>query len=404
LGSGKTPKVVLRAGSGIFYDRFNENNILTQERLNGVYQQQYIVASPLFFPTIPPLNSLETSAVSPSVYALNPNLRTPYTVQSGLGLERQLSRSATVSLTYINSHGVHQLLTRNINAPDPANPGDAPPEPSQSNIYQYESAGLYNQNQMVANFNLRGGNRFSFFGFYTLSYVDSDTSGANGFPMNQFDLQEDYGRAAWDVRHRLFLGGNWNLPWYIQVFPFVVLNSSPPFNITVGQDLNGDSIFNDRPAFASALSNPANVVSTKWGNFDTVPVAGETIIPINYGVGFGQFTANLRISKTIGFGKLVKGAYSGGPPGGGGFGRGLAGGLGGGMGGPPGGPNSGMTNHKYNVTFSVSARNIFNNVNYAPPVGNLSSPYFGQATALTGGFFSSNAANRRIDLQVRFAF
>ena len=64
----------------------------------------------------------------------------------------------------------------------------------------------------------------------------------------------------------------------------------------------------------------------------------------------------------------------------------------------------GTTNHKYNVTFSVSARNIFNNVNYAPPVGNLSSPYFGRAEALSGGFFSSSAANRRIDLQARFAF
>jgi hypothetical protein len=62
------------------------------------------------------------------------------------------------------------------------------------------------------------------------------------------------------------------------------------------------------------------------------------------------------------------------------------------------------TNHRYNLTISVSARNIFNSVNYAPPVGNLSSPLFGQPTALAGGFFSSNAANRRIDLQGRFSF
>ena len=80
----------------------------------------------------------------------------PYTTQSGIGLERQVTKNVTVSVTYLNTHGVHQLITRNINAPDPANPGDARPNPSLSNLYQYESAGLYNQNQMIANFNVRG--------------------------------------------------------------------------------------------------------------------------------------------------------------------------------------------------------------------------------------------------------
>ncbi len=67
-------------------------------------------------------------------------------------------------------------------------------------------------------------------------------------------------------------------------------------------------VFNARPAFASSLSNPANVVATLWGRFDTTPVAGETIIPPNYGTGYGQFTANLRISKTFGFGREIQGA------------------------------------------------------------------------------------------------
>ena len=278
-------------------------------------------------------------------------------------------------------------LTRRI---PPARPR---PNTSISNLYQYESAGLYNQNQMIANFNIRG-SKVSLFGFYTLSYVDSNTAGGGSFPMNQYDLDEDYGRAAYDVRNRLFLGGSWNLPRGIQLFPFVVANSAPPFNITLGQDLNGDSIFNDRPAFASNLSNPANVVSTPWGNFDTVPVAGETIIPPNYGIGFSQFTANLRLSKTFGFGKEVQGGNSGGGGGGGGGGRGRGlgpGGLssmgsGGGMFGRPTIPN-----RRFNLTFSVSARNIFNNVNYAAPVGNLSSPIFWQ----------SRCPGRRVLLQQR---
>jgi len=337
LGKGKSTKTVLRAGAGVFYDRFSQGYILNAERLNGSNQQQYIVPGaslPLdpadYFPNIPPVSILPATLAAPTIYQIAPNLRTPYTTQSGIGLERQVSKTATVSVTYLNTHGVHQLVTRNINAPftEPGSlvPG-ARPDPTGSNLYQYESAGLYNQNQMIANFNIRA-RKVTLFGFYTLSFSDSNTAGGGGFPMNQYDLNEDYGRAPYDVRNRLFLGGSWNLPRGFQIFPFVVANSAPPFNIALGQNLNGSSIFNNRPAFASSLSNPANVVSTRWGNFDTVPVPGETIIPIDYGTGFSQFTTNLRLSKSFGFGREVQGGSSGGGggPGGGRYGRGLGGG------------------------------------------------------------------------------
>jgi hypothetical protein len=61
------------------------------------------------------------------------------------------------------------------------------------------------------------------------------------------------------------------------------------------------------------------------------------------------------------------------------------------------------TNTRYTLTFSVNARNIFNNVNLGTPTGNLGSPIFGQSNSITT-FFSSAAANRRIDLQAAFNF
>ena len=374
--------------------------------MNGINQQQYIVPSPDFYPDVPPVSTLSAALLSPAIYQIAPNLRTPYTTQSGIGLERQVTKFITASVTYLNTHGVHQLVTRDINAPDPVNPGDARPNPSLSDLYQYESAGLYNQNQLIANFNVRA-SKVSLFGFYTLSYVDSNTAGGGSFPMNQYDLEEDYGRAAYDRRNRLFLGGSWNLPKGIQLFPFVVANSSPPVNIVLSNDLGGGEYlptFNARPAFASSLSNPADVVSTRWGTFDTVPVPGEKIIPINYGTGYDQFTANLRLSKTFAFGKEVQGAGNGGGGGGGHYGRGLGGGGLSSMGNTNVFNRGNTTNRRFNLTFSVSARNIFNNVNFASPEGNLNSPIFGKPYALAGGFFSSNAANRRIDLQVRFNF
>jgi hypothetical protein len=409
LGKGKSAKTVLRAGFGVFYDRFGENLILNAERLNGINQQQYIINSPDFFPTIPPLSSLTAGQLPPTIYQIDTNLRAPYTAQAGMGLERQVAKNATVSVTYLNTHGVHQLLSRNINAPlpgtyDPADPSSGVrPLGNLGNLYQYESDGLFNQNQLISNFNIRG-SKLSLFGFYTLSYAHSNTAGAGSFPMNQYDLVADYGRAAYDVRHRLFLGGSWNLPRSFQVFPFVVANSPRPFNITVGQDLNGDSIFNDRPAFATDLSRPG-VILSRWGAFDTSPTTGDTIIPLNYGTGFGQFTVNLRLSKTFGFGKQVSrpGSFGGGG-GGGRRGGGLGGqGLSSGGGGGPFGFGS-TTNRRYNLTLSISARNIFNTVNLGSPVGNLNSPLFGQANSIAGFFGPGSAANRRIDLQARFTF
>ena len=59
---------------------------------------------------------------------------------------------------------------------------------------------------------------------------------------------------------------------------------------------------------------------------------------------------------------------------------------------------------RYSLTFAAMARNIFNNVNLAQPVGVLQSPLFGKSNSLAGGFFSSPASNRSIDLQINFNF
>jgi hypothetical protein len=59
---------------------------------------------------------------------------------------------------------------------------------------------------------------------------------------------------------------------------------------------------------------------------------------------------------------------------------------------------------RYSLNFTAMGRNVFNNVNLAPPVGVLESPLFGKSNALAGGFFSSPSSNRSIDLQVSFNF
>jgi Carboxypeptidase regulatory-like domain len=407
---GTNPKTVIRAGWGVFYDRFAEQYVLQGQQLNGTTQLQYVVDQPDFYPFVPPQGSplLDTAKSFPTSYQLAPNLRAAYTMQTAVSVERQINKNANVAISYLNSKGVHQFLTRNINAPlpgtyDPNDPtsGIRPYGDAAGNIYQYESDGEFEQNQLIVNANVKIGSKVSLFGWYTLNFVDANTSGAGSFPNNQYNLAENYGPTPYDVRNRGFIGGTVVLPHGFRLNPFLVVTSGIPFNITLGQDYNGDSIFNDRPTFAQAGVPGQDIVVTKWGTFNLTPLSGQTVIPPYYGTGPGRFSLNLRLSKTIGFGPETK--SGGGGPGGPGGGHGP---RGGGFGSASGGPMSvgSSTNRRYNVTLSVNARNVFNNINYAPLVGNLSSPLFGEPNAIAGGPFGSSSAPRKIELQAMFNF
>lgn len=412
----KAPRTILRAGYGIFYDRFPQSLVIQADQLNGINQTQFVIKNPTFFNpnVVPSVSQLGNPTVS-NIYLIDPNLRAPYVMQAAIGVERQLTKNATLTVNYLNSRGVHQFITENINAPQPdgtvAFPGQGP-------IYQFKSAGIFKQEQLMTNVNVRAGARLSLFGYFVINNAHSNTSGAGSFPTNQFDISQDFGRTPFDVRYRAFFGGSVALRYGFRVSPFMIFNSGQPFNIVVGQDRNGDSIFNDRPFFANNPNQPG-AVATPFGVFDPnpAPLPGEEIIPPYLGTGPKQFTLNVRLAKTFGFGESRESSGNnqqnqnrrggeGGDHGGRGGPGGPRGGVFGGGPGGPGGPFGGGagTNHPYNITFSIFARNLFNNVNLATPIGIISSPRFDQSIALAGGPFSSSDSNRRVDLQVMFSF
>jgi Carboxypeptidase regulatory-like domain/TonB dependent receptor len=419
-GKNKSPKTVLRLGYGIFYDRFTENLVLQQQLANGFIQQQFLIPNPQFFNPNQPFTPAgpgfpTTAASSETVYVKNPNLRTPYTMQAGVTLERQLTKFANLSVTYLNSRGVHQFYANVFPPNTPNSPLPAGFNPSDI-AYQYTSGGIFKQNQLIVNSSVRIPTAHGFikdlslFGYYTLNYANSDTAGAGYVPSIPDDISADYGRASFDIRHRAFFGGTIGAPYGFRLSPFMIVSSGIPFNITTGQDVFGDAQFNSRPAFATCGSGTqSSVVQTAFGCFNTLPQAGQAPIPVNFATGPGRFSLNLRLSKTFGFRQKKEAVASGGPggPGGGTFGRGPGGDHGGGPRGGGGGPmfgGGGSSNYRYNLTFSVNARNVFNNVNVGTPIGNLSSPLFGEANSLAGQPYSSSTANRRIDLQVQFTF
>jgi hypothetical protein len=403
------PLTVLRGGWGIFYDRFVVADTIQTLRQNGTNQVTQIFRPTGAATTLPgcsPTNLAacgSSTSASQTVYQLAPNLRTAYAMQTTIGVDQQLGKHSTVSFNYINSIGDHQYLSRSI--------------PNGNNFnYQYQSGGVYRQNQFMMNFRTQISSRFSLFGFYALQFAKSNANGADSFPTDSLNPKTDYGRSLFAQRHRVFLFGNVQAKYGINLSPFLSVNSGNFYNITTGTDVNGDTVINDRAGFANGVSGNCKTAT----DFTTTVTAANRVTP-GYCTGPSNVQGNIRIVKVFGFGKKAAAPAgagqagapgAGGPPPGGG-GPGGGGGRGGPGGGGPGGFGGGIASrNKYTLNVGAQIQNLFNYVPYATPNGSLSSysadpskNLFGRSTSLSAfGPGGSSSAVRTVTLQMNFSF
>jgi hypothetical protein len=423
-GGASAPKTVFRGGFGIFYSRFRDDLSLQARRLDGISQQQYVIGrgsdllgQPVFsldgVTNVPTVDQLSPLSSIPRLIA--GDAQAPYTIQGALSVERQLPGRSTISVYYVTSRDLHQIRSRNINAPVcppgfecPVGDTDAlaalRPDPTLGNLYQYETSGYSNSQRLIVSFRTFLSQRFTLFSNYILAKSKSNSDG--GFPSYSYNITDDYGDSGFDTRHTFFMGGSIGVPYGISLRPFIIARSGSPFDITSGQDRNGDSIFNDRPTFGELSTRCSELALTSsW--CDVAGYSADATLPRNFGRGPAFFTVNLGLDKTFGFGKVGgdsdsasgEGARGGGMPG---MGRRGGGGRGGGMFGGGGGERS-----RYNLTVGVRFSNLLNTNNANTPVGNLSSSLFGQSTNTAGGFGrggGNSGGNRSIEFQTRFRF
>jgi len=415
---GGKSKTVIRGGWGIFYDRFAIASVEEAERYSeGQNINTYTVNSPTMynalFNTQIPLSDLMLASSTPQKYQIDSNLKSPYLMSTAIGMERQLFSHTTFNVNYVNSRGVHELQTVDINAPIPVvgqlPPGAAANVSSASiccrpyasifdgDIYDFQSTGTFKQNQLLLNVNSTVGKWLTLFSRYTISRAYSDTDGLGTMPDDPYNLKLDWGRSSLNADNTFFLGGSVNAKWGLRFSPFVILRSGMPYNITTGTDLylQGSGSPSARPSISST---PTAYYAPGIGYLNPDPLVGEAIIPRNDATGPGQISINLRVSKTWGFGTTEFAGASGGS-------RASSGGFGGG-GGHGGHGGSDMTDHRYNLTLSLNARNVINHENLNQPNGSMTSPYFLESTGISGGFGAEATASnqRRLDIQLRFAF
>jgi hypothetical protein len=392
----KPPIVVLRGGGGVFYDRFLSGNILTAIRQeSGTRQPSYFVTNPAFFQqhlnTPPPVSSL--GPVQPTLYNIDPHLRTEYGIIGGITAERTLGNIGSISANYIFIRGDHQYVSRNINAPLPGTYNAADPASGvrplggTQNIYQFGSGGIDKSQVLFLNSQLKFGKRVSGFAAYYFQHAHQDVSNATTFASNSYDLVEDYGRAAQPLQ-QFFANASVQLPLAIGSNLYVSTQGGTPFNITTGTDLNGDTIYNDRPAFATNTNAKSIVYKTRFGTFDANPQPGERVIPANYGNSPNFFFVQMSLDRSFDFGR-----------------RSIA---------PAPQPGVRALNGRtptpqrpYALKFAVEVNNLLNHVNPGTPVGVLSSPLFGKSISLNSPFSAGGigtSSNRAITLLCNFSF
>ena len=344
-------------------------------------QQQYVVTNPDFFPSIPAVSTLAGMQSKQIIQEVDSDLRSPYVMQSSLTVERQLPAGSRLAVTYTNSRGLHSLRSMDINAPLPGTyavnaPGSGIfPFGNPNPLFLMTSSGVYNQNQLAVNVNAKLNRNVSLTGSYSWNHARSNTDGLGTYPASPYDYTGEYGPAATDIRHTVSVSGTIDTKWNIRLSPLMNIQSGAPFNITTGSDLYGTTLFNARPGVATDVSKPG-LIPTQYGLLDPSPVPGEPILSRNYGRGPGQVSVNLRIAKAVAFGP------------------------------EQGGASRNAVTRRYNLSISLSVRNLLNHTNPGPIIGNITSPLFGVANQMAGGAggFSENANNRRLELQSRFTF
>jgi hypothetical protein len=268
-----------------------------------------------------------------------------------------------------------------------------------------ESDGLYNQSQLITNINSRITGGVSLFGSYVFTEAMSNTDGLNTFPAMPDSMAGEYDPALADIPQRVSFGGTRNMKWDFSLSPLLTVYSGQPFDLTVGHDLYGDTLFNgrpgsrDRPQQARRHSNTLRIIGSE-------PYRDERLLPRNFGRGPGIILFNFRVAKAFAFGRFREEGQAAGSSGEffhrvptGPFSTG-------------GAQNGGKwRTRRYTVSLSMSVRNDLNHNNPGPIIGNIASPRFGQANQppygvgiLGGTGFSESANNRRLEMQVRFNF
>jgi hypothetical protein len=234
-------KTIIRGGGGFFFDRTGPSPISDLLHFNGVRLKKFIVDNPSY-----PIMQPELAAVPTGIVVLDPRQRIPYTIQYGLGIERQLNASSSLFVNYIGARGIDLFRSIDANAPVPATL-TVRPDPSLGQKRELQSEGYLKSNAVEFGFRGRPAKFLSGQARYNLGKTHNNTSGITYFPANSYAPNADWSRSDNDQRHKFDMLGTLEAGKWFNFGTAFSGYSGKPVNITTGNDDNHDGLAIDRP-------------------------------------------------------------------------------------------------------------------------------------------------------------
>jgi hypothetical protein len=198
-----TPKTVLRASSGIFYEPVPTNlwyNTFINSGSTTAYSASIPASSPLA-PAFPNVISLVPGSVAPSadITTVTPNFRNAYTMNTSIQLTQQLTANDALTVGYVNTGARELTYLRNLNLVNPTGfLADGRPiysstqsaatrlDPRFNNITLQDVGAVTDYNAMIVNLTHRVAQGLTVSASYTWSHSISDAPDANSFEQNVF--------------------------------------------------------------------------------------------------------------------------------------------------------------------------------------------------------------------------